>query len=195
MAIHAIPIITPRLILRPPTLGDAAAMQAAKEEIWPELQAWMAWSYDDQKPLAPLVEHIKSSADWQTRRSLSLIGLDRRTGRFVIGTGLDETEEGANEYGTGYWVAREYQGQGLATEAANAVIRYAFGHLDAGAIRISHHEGNEGSRRIIEKLGFSPAGVGEIRRCSNDERLKSYKYIMTNPAVLPPLTVGWREKA
>jgi len=38
---HLMPIITPRLILRPPTLGDLDSIQAAKEEAWPDLQRWM----------------------------------------------------------------------------------------------------------------------------------------------------------
>jgi RimJ/RimL family protein N-acetyltransferase len=36
------PIVTPRLVLRPPTLDDLDSIQAAKEEAWPDLQRWMA---------------------------------------------------------------------------------------------------------------------------------------------------------
>ena len=32
---HLMPIVTPRLILRPPTLGDLDSIQTAKEEAWP----------------------------------------------------------------------------------------------------------------------------------------------------------------
>jgi len=53
-------------------------------------------------------------------------------------------------YETGYWVAPKYAGQGMATEAANAAIRYAFGHLGAKAITIGYFDGNEPSRRIVE---------------------------------------------
>src|SRR5580658_10820900 len=32
---HLMPIITPRLVLRPPTLGDLDSIQTAKEDAWP----------------------------------------------------------------------------------------------------------------------------------------------------------------
>jgi len=52
-----------------------------------------------------------------------------------------------------------YSCDGMATEAANAVIRYAFGHLGAKAISIGYLDGNAPSRRIVEKLGFHKLGV------------------------------------
>ena len=35
---HSMPIVTPRLVLRPPTLDDLDAIQAAKENAWDDLQ-------------------------------------------------------------------------------------------------------------------------------------------------------------
>jgi hypothetical protein len=46
---HLMPIVTPRLILRPPTLGDLDSIQTAKEEAWPDLQRWMSWAFDKQR--------------------------------------------------------------------------------------------------------------------------------------------------
>ena len=46
---HLIPIVTPRLILRPPRLGDLDSIQTAKEEAWPDLQRWMTWAFDNQR--------------------------------------------------------------------------------------------------------------------------------------------------
>ena len=46
---HLMPIVTPRLILRPPTLGDLDSIQTAKEEAWPDLQRWMTWAFDNQR--------------------------------------------------------------------------------------------------------------------------------------------------
>jgi hypothetical protein len=38
---HLMSIVTPHLILRPPTLGDLDSIQIAKEEAWPDLR-WMS---------------------------------------------------------------------------------------------------------------------------------------------------------
>jgi len=37
------PIITPRLFWRPPTLGDLDSIHKAKEDAWTDLRRWMAW--------------------------------------------------------------------------------------------------------------------------------------------------------
>ena len=36
---HVMPIVTPRLVLRPPTLDNLDSIQAAKEDAWPRLAA------------------------------------------------------------------------------------------------------------------------------------------------------------
>jgi ribosomal-protein-serine acetyltransferase len=87
----------------------------------------------------------------------------------------------------------QYTGQGMATEAANAAIRYAFGHLGAKAITIGHFDGNDGSRRIVEKLGFQTIGVVHqaSTRCLDGAKLDRHEYILTNPNPLPKLDVSW----
>jgi len=54
----------------------------------------------------------------------------------------------------GVHLRRPFWGQGLAPEAGHAVIRYAFEALGARAIFAGHHPRNEGSRRLLQKLGF-----------------------------------------
>lgn len=48
-----------------------------------------------------------------------------------------------------------YWGQGLALEAARAVIAYAFKHLAAKSLFAGHHPSNMGSAKLLRKLGFS----------------------------------------
>lgn len=54
----------------------------------------------------------------------------------------------------GYVLSRAYWGQGLMTEAARAVIGYAFDHLGLEALTCGHFVTNDRSRRVIEKCGF-----------------------------------------
>jgi RimJ/RimL family protein N-acetyltransferase len=61
----------------------------------------------------------------------------------------------------------------MATEAANAAMRYGFGHLGAKAITIGYFDGNEPSRSILEKLGFQKLRVvpfGETRCMHSEQR-------------------------
>ncbi|MCX6829654.1 MAG: GNAT family N-acetyltransferase [candidate division Zixibacteria bacterium] len=57
-------------------------------------------------------------------------------------------------YEIGFHLRRAYQGQGLAREAAYAVMEHAFKNLKATALFAGHHPKNEPSRRALEKLGF-----------------------------------------
>jgi RimJ/RimL family protein N-acetyltransferase len=81
----------------------------------------------------------------------------------------------------------------MATEAANAAIRYAFGHLGAMAINIGFFDGNESSRRIVEKLGFQKLRVARNAaiRCLDGTKLDRHDYILTSPDPLPALDVSW----
>ena len=57
-------------------------------------------------------------------------------------------------YELGFHLRKIYWGQGLAVEAARAVIEYAFTTLDAASLFAGHHPANEASRRVLIKLGF-----------------------------------------
>src|SRR5690242_17962372 len=183
---HLMPIVTPRLILRPPALGDLDSIQAAKEAAWPDLQRWMAWAFDDQRSRQAMEDSIRRAIDYQSQASIQLAGFHRINGDFVVRTALDLTDE-TDVYETGYWVSSKYARVGMATEAANAAIRYAFGHLGAKAISIGYFDGNEPSRRIVEKLGFRKLGVAHqaSTRCLDGMKLDRHEYILTSPDELP----------
>lgn len=184
-----IEIITPRLILRPASIEAAPEVQVAKEEMWPELQLWMSWAYDEQKPLEAMLDVIRGISDPCT----ILWGFRRDTGEFAVTTGVSENKDNPGTYETGYWCAKAHLGQGFATEATNAAIRYAFGARHAKAVTIHYYEGHDKSRRIIEKLRFTPMGVHpkSHKRCSDGVLLDSHGFIRTSLEGLPELDVSW----
>lgn len=57
-------------------------------------------------------------------------------------------------YEFGVHLRRAFWGQGLAKEAAHAVIAYAFDTLRAEALFAGHHPANDASRQLLLKLGF-----------------------------------------
>jgi len=59
----------------------------------------------------------------------------------------------------GYWIARPYNGRGLATEAAAQAIQVAFGPLGLHRVDAFAREENVGSCRVLEKNGFRRVGV------------------------------------
>ncbi|HTX74574.1 MAG TPA: GNAT family N-acetyltransferase [Terracidiphilus sp.] len=76
--------------------------------------------------------------------------------RHVGVCGLRPWKPGVPELG--FHLRPEFWGQGLAFEAASAVIGLGFGRLGASAIFAGHHPGNLASRKLLLKLGFRYSG-------------------------------------
>lgn len=186
-----LPILTPRLIIDLPSMDMRDEIQAAKIEIWPELQKWMSWSTPDQKAIKPLRDYLQSASDPNIIHGFPLIGRCRETDQYVVSTGLHPVEGKENEFSTGYWVAKNMQGKGLATEATNAVLRYAFDIIGVDKMHICYYEGNLGSRRVIEKLGFTATQTLKNNHKSNFDgsMLDEHLFEMHSPEVLPALDV------
>ena len=71
-----------------------------------------------------------------------------------IGLHRNDLAEDADEYELGYWIGKPFWGQGLITEAAREVLRYAFEDLGMNRIWCGYYDGNLKSRRVQDKLGF-----------------------------------------
>lgn len=55
----------------------------------------------------------------------------------------------------GFWIGEPFWGQGLIPEAVNEMLRYAFENLRQTAVWCGYYDGNEKSRRVQEKCGFT----------------------------------------
>jgi Acetyltransferases, including N-acetylases of ribosomal proteins len=81
------------------------------------------------------------------------------TGDFIGCCGLrpyDAAELSAFEFGI--HIRPDFWRQGIATEAAGAVLLYAFDHLAADKLFAGHHPDNIGSKNLLAKLGFRYIG-------------------------------------
>ena len=76
----------------------------------------------------------------------------------------------------GYWIGEPYWGQGIATEAARAVVDYGFGTLGLNRIYAFHFGRNPASGRVMQKLGMRHEGVlrRHIRKGEQYEDLVTY---------------------
>jgi RimJ/RimL family protein N-acetyltransferase len=84
-----------------------------------------------------------------------------RDGTLIGMAGFDFRGEAAPELG--YWLGIPYWGNGYATEAARAVIDFAFDDCGHEALLAGARVANPASRRVLEKCGFQWAGVGLYR--------------------------------
>jgi len=76
------------------------------------------------------------------------------THEFAGCCGLRPYKTGTQVFELGFHFLPQFWKKGLATEAAQAVISYAFGTLALKGLFAGHHPDNAASARVLEKLGF-----------------------------------------
>ena len=188
------PIRTPRLTIRSKQLGDGGITSAAVAETWEELNRWMRWAENKEAFTAELMEirNRQVMASFLLRETIELIGIETRTGKAVVWCGFHDIDWKARQCDTGYWVRRSAQCRGLATETANAMLRYAFGALGMQRVGLTHSSGNEPSRRIAERLGFTFEGIQRrANMLPGGKSADKYCYARFDITGLPDLEVTW----
>ena len=78
----------------------------------------------------------------------------------------------------GYALSKKYWGQGLAPEAAIAVIEWGFLNLDIDALTCGHFRYNIQSKRVIEKCGFTFVKESVYHAKQLNQVIDDAKYIM-----------------
>lgn len=187
-----LPIVTPRLILRPAMPGDGAALHAAKEETWAQLNRWMPWAKDHGTPAAEEIVVRESYAKFIRREDMMLFAFEKDSGAFVAGTGLHDPDWDLRRFVIGYWVRESKQGRGYATELTNALLRYAFGPLAATRVSITHAAENHASAKVIAKCGFTREGILRQAALLPDGTARDlHVYSRLDLNGLPALAAGW----
>ena len=144
---------TERLVLRRPTLADVKAIaRLANDRRIAQNTARIPHPYavSDAEAFVNLVAEQPQDANF----------LITREGEVLGGVGID-LKPAAPEIG--YWLGVPFWGQGYATEAARAVIDYAFEEFGSAELRAGARVVNTASRRVLEKCGFQWTNV-ELRK-------------------------------
>ena len=88
----------------------------------------------------------------------------------MIGTcGFTRFDFHSNSAEIGYVLNPEYWGKGYATEAVKAVMKFGFETLGVVRIEAKYMNGNDASRRVMEKVGMSYEGMMRSALLVGDE--------------------------
>jgi ribosomal-protein-alanine N-acetyltransferase len=144
---------TGRLTLRYARLDDAPAVFSAVRSP----------HFPDQVPLKELsaVRQVEEwlrrlQEDWANGRGFSWIVEERASGEVVGQVTLSAV--GDDVWAMAFWTHPDCWGQGYATEAAGCVLALGFQELGAEKIRAGAGTWNQGSIRVLEKLGMEYTG-------------------------------------
>jgi RimJ/RimL family protein N-acetyltransferase len=149
-----VPVLrTDRLVLRPPRLADARRVAAlCSDRRIAENTARIPHPYalSDAHAWIDAVNQAPGDTTFLIEiggEAIGCCGVDLRAGLPEIG----------------YWLGVPFWGHGYATEAAQAVIDYAFTERRLPELHSGARVTNPASRRVLEKLGFLWTGVALCR--------------------------------
>lgn len=188
------PILTPRLRIRPPAPGDGRAHHEAVAETIDDLRPWLPWTRRELGVADSEAGCLAAQDLFRKREDLRVFLFDRASGELVGGSGLHRVNWEHRLFEIGYWVRKSRAGRGYATEAANALARYAFGALGARRVAIHCNASNAASRAVAERLGFPLEGVlrNEDVVAAPEVACRDHAvYARVSAEGLPPLEVIW----
>jgi ribosomal-protein-alanine N-acetyltransferase len=166
---------TERLILRLLTMDDVDALYPMYSD--PETRQYF--------PEGVLTyEETREEVEYFVERCYAKHGfglwatIDKATGALIGRCGLLSWNiNGKEEVEVAYLLAKDYWGRGLATEAAQGIVRYAFEQLQIPRLICLVDPDNYASQKVAQKLGMHLEFDGDI-----GDGLRSFVYAMTNPA-------------
>jgi RimJ/RimL family protein N-acetyltransferase len=147
---------TPRLTLRPFAATDAPMVQRLAGA---RAVADTALNIPHPYPDGAAESFIAfTHAEYDAGDGATFAIVERDSGELVGACGIRITLRFAHAE-MGYWIAEHAWGRGYATEAAGAVLRYAFTQRGLHRVFAHHLTRNPSSGRVLQKLGMRREGL------------------------------------
>jgi [ribosomal protein S5]-alanine N-acetyltransferase len=178
-------LTTERLVLRPFTLADSKRVQelAGAFEI-ADTTGHMPHPYLDGMAEEWIGGHESEFANGEGATFAITL---RDTGELIGAIGL--TIHSHNQRAEmGYWLGVPYWNRGYTSEAARALIQYAFQELNLNRVYASHFTRNPASGRVMQKAGMKYEGVlrEHFVRWENPEDLVYYGILKSEWVSMKP---------
>jgi len=169
-------ILTERLRLRAPRRGDSGPLHAAIDETLEQLVPWLPWARPGHSR-ADTRRYLRAARlAWARATAFEFVIESRPDGPIVGVISLHRIDWLRRSAGIGYWIRRSRFGQGLATEACDALVAHAFAALTLHRIEALVALVNKPSQRVVEKLGFTREGVAREVEFIDGEFLDHFQY-------------------
>lgn len=161
----ALPLRSPRLLIRDVTVADAPAVQRYAGD--PEVVKWMEWGPNTPAVTRAFLRGLVRTQRARPRTAYELAIILRAGRELVGGIGLRVGNPKHRSADMGYVLARRWWGRGIMTEAARAMLAFGFRRLKLHRIWATCDVRNRGSARVLEKIGMRREG-----RKRHDQRLR-----------------------
>lgn len=154
---------TPRLRLRPLASSDEADLIALDSD--PEVMRYVGSPAGVKSP-AETLERARLRIREEQHGDYEPLGFWRIEGRSdgaFHGVGALIQMPDSADVEVAYRLARTAWGQGIATEAAGALVAHALGPLALPRVVAVTYPANQASQRVLDKLGFERHGLREYK--------------------------------
>lgn len=153
------PLTTPRVQLVALEPTDAHELWTTVESCRGYLEPWLPW-VPELSSSSAAQRYIESSCgDWDASRALRFSIRDRQRRRLLGVVSLESLSHQNLAGDLGYWLRSDAGGAGLMTEAAGAVVVWAFRQLQANRVRVAASTENHRSLGVVRRLGFHFEGI------------------------------------
>jgi len=156
MALPTPVLTTPRLRLRPFTETDTDAIFALQSNA----RVLRYWDAPPWKTRAQAERFIAACEQIEQEGTGARLAIERAADNLFIGwCSLNKWDPDYRSARMGYCLGEAAWGNGFATEAAGAVLQWAFDALDLNRVQAETDTRNTASSRVLEKLGFVREGT------------------------------------
>jgi ribosomal-protein-serine acetyltransferase len=166
-------IETERIYLRKYEAGDGQWYYAMSQKNRPHLAQYesenVVMSIESEQDAEVVVRQL--AAEWKARNCFFMGAFDKETDEFVAQVYIGPVNWNVPEFEIGFFVDKDYEGQGYVTEAVKAVLGFIFEHLKAHRVRMECDDTNERSWRVAERCGMVREGHFRENKKNADGRL------------------------
>jgi RimJ/RimL family protein N-acetyltransferase len=134
-------IKTDRLMIRPARVTDAKLMHDAMKDSFKVLKRWMPWAQSLASLRDTIIYLEEGEQLWQSipresvEQPLQIVDLEDQ--QYIGASGIKPANLLVPSFEVGYWVNQKFTGNGLISEAMNALTRYLFEVQTAKRVEIN----------------------------------------------------------
>lgn len=151
------------VLLRPYRPEDIDALFAAARESIDEVGRWLPWCHQNYTRDESTAWVESRQQAWRDGSEYSFAIIDRASGRFMGGCGLNQFDYDRRRCNLGYWIRTSATRNGYGTAAARLLARWGVEHLPLERMEIVAAVGNIASQRVAIKAGAMREGIARAR--------------------------------
>ena len=167
-------IVDDKLVLEATAQKHAAGLFNAVNANRSHLSAFLPW-VDHMKSVSDFsnyIQHCEKLFEDKTDVSFVIIANNTVAGRI----GLHYIHPQNRVASIGYWLTKDFEGEGIITRSCRAIINHAFKEMNLHRLEIKAAVDNSRSQAIPRKLGFTKEGILRQAELVNEQFLDIVLY-------------------